>query len=451
MSTDKPLADVQPGGRVRLSDVLPEDVAQALATVNEVANDARHAGNYRVANALVHARVALSKQLLALSARQPVCNYEIQTENGPLKCSLAVYAEWQKNEEYIARLEEELKSARQPVGEPVAVVTTSERFTYGKLNRDLPDGTNLYAAPPAQAVDTVGPGPYLDEPDSPSNPLWKRLRSIANWLTELSPNAYMEAAELLLTASARIRKMGEAPPAQAVEMSPEFTDTARAAIAWVLWHHQGGSSPVGQPLRFALGMGQHDRMTDQQIAEAKRFAAWANATTEDFHQRAPAQDVELAPDHRGMRVDYHGLLGRSQEALRQRPELAEMVRQLHGHLTELGRRWYAGDRSVVDEFLQLYVIEADGRRELISSGSVCHSRPTWSVLQIGNEGAFYDPKGARRAFTYEKQPGNVIAGILGNATFGEYSGDSIDRGLALLKYLQEQGFGVFQTGEKVGQ
>jgi hypothetical protein len=58
-----------------------------------------------------------------------------------------------------------------------------------------------------------------------------------------------------------------------VEMTAEFTDTGRAAIAWVLWHHQGGSSPVGQPLRFALGMGQHDRMTDQQIAEAKRFAA----------------------------------------------------------------------------------------------------------------------------------------------------------------------------------
>lgn len=89
-------------------------------------------------------------------------------------------------------------------------------------------------------------------------------------------------------------KLYAAPVAAApVEMSPEFTDTARAAIAWVLWHHQGGSSPVGQPLRFALGMGQHDRMTDQQIAEAKRFAAWANATTEDFHQRAPAQAVDL--------------------------------------------------------------------------------------------------------------------------------------------------------------
>ncbi|MGV4800838.1 hypothetical protein ACSMEB_17215, partial [Stenotrophomonas maltophilia] len=51
--------------------------------------------------------------------RQPVGNYEVQTENGPLKCSLAVYAEWQKNEEYIERLKAELKSARQPVGEPV--------------------------------------------------------------------------------------------------------------------------------------------------------------------------------------------------------------------------------------------------------------------------------------------------------------------------------------------
>lgn len=83
------------------------------------------------------------------------------------------------------------------------------------------------------------------------------------------------------------------PVGEPVEMSPEFTDTARAAIAWVLWHHQGGSSPVGQPLRFALGMGQHDRMTDYQIAEAKRFAAWAGATTEGFHRRDPAQAVDL--------------------------------------------------------------------------------------------------------------------------------------------------------------
>jgi len=85
-----------------------------------------------------------------------------------------------------------------------------------------------------------------------------------------------------------------ASPAQSVEMSPDFTDTARAAIAWVLWHHQGGSSPVGQPLRFSLGMGQHDRMTDHQIAEAKRFAQWAGASTEGFHRHKSAQVVDLS-------------------------------------------------------------------------------------------------------------------------------------------------------------
>lgn len=57
------------------------------------------------------------------------------------------------------------------------------------------------------------------------------------------------------------------------EMSPDFTDTARAALLWLLWHHQGASSPVGQPIRFALGIGQHDRLNDHQLREAKRWEA----------------------------------------------------------------------------------------------------------------------------------------------------------------------------------
>lgn len=70
------------------------------------------------------------------------------------------------------------------------------------------------------------------------------------------------------------------------EMSPEFTDTARAALLWVLWHHQGGSSPVGQPLRFALGMGQHDHLSEHQVAEAKRWKELTKSRSEDFHARA---------------------------------------------------------------------------------------------------------------------------------------------------------------------
>ena len=72
------------------------------------------------------------------------------------------------------------------------------------------------------------------------------------------------------------------------ELSSEFTDTARAAIAWVLWHHQGASSPVGQPLRFALGMGADEPLPDWRIAEAKRYAEWAGATTAKFHEARPS-------------------------------------------------------------------------------------------------------------------------------------------------------------------
>ena len=44
-----------------------------------------------------------------------------------------------------------------------------------------------------------------------------------------------------------------------------------SALLWTLYHHQGGSSHIGQPIRKLLGIGQHDRMTDEQIAMAKQF------------------------------------------------------------------------------------------------------------------------------------------------------------------------------------
>ena len=67
-----------------------------------------------------------------------------------------------------------------------------------------------------------------------------------------------------------------------VDMSPEFTDTARAALLWVLWHHQGGSSPVGQPIRYVLGMGANEHLNAHQVNEAKRWASIAGSHTSDF-------------------------------------------------------------------------------------------------------------------------------------------------------------------------
>ena len=46
-----------------------------------------------------------------------------------------------------------------------------------------------------------------------------------------------------------------------------------AVLLWLLWHHQGGSSDIGQPIRAMLGMGQHDHLTDAQVAEARRIEA----------------------------------------------------------------------------------------------------------------------------------------------------------------------------------
>lgn len=46
-----------------------------------------------------------------------------------------------------------------------------------------------------------------------------------------------------------------------------------AAALLALYHHQGASSPVGQPIRKLLGIGQHDNLTDDQIAVAKAISA----------------------------------------------------------------------------------------------------------------------------------------------------------------------------------
>lgn len=74
----------------------------------------------------------------------------------------------------------------------------------------------------------------------------------------------------------------------------------------------------------------------------------------------------LAKDHDGARVSYQGMLQHSRRELRHADagSLAEMLRQLENHLTELGQRWYAGDTGVVDEILQLYCIEQDLRAGL---------------------------------------------------------------------------------------
>lgn len=60
------------------------------------------------------------------------------------------------------------------------------------------------------------------------------------------------------------------PDAGTIEHHPK-RQQMEAALLWTLYHHQGGSSHIGQPIRKLLGIGQHDRLTDEQLAQAKAF------------------------------------------------------------------------------------------------------------------------------------------------------------------------------------
>lgn len=66
--------------------------------------------------------------------------------------------------------------------------------------------------------------------------------------------------------------------------NPKLTAAMTAAekylglLLWTLYHHQGGSSNIGQPIRRSLGMGQYDLMTDEQIAYGKAAADFYHST-----------------------------------------------------------------------------------------------------------------------------------------------------------------------------
>lgn len=117
---------------------------------------------------------------------------------------------------------------------------------------------------------------------------------------------------------------------------------------------------VAQGYKGSMGGFQWDRESARAIERAAVLADREARLTEARSSGTPL----LADDHRGMRVDYSGLLKQTRSALeygRKEPGLAEMIRQLTGHMKELGQRWYAGDMRVVDEILQLYCVENDAR------------------------------------------------------------------------------------------
>lgn len=108
------------------------------------------------------------------------------------------------------------------------------------------------------------------------------------------------------------------------------------------------------------------------VAEAFNFKGFFDHGYRAALSRQPSAPASapslLAADHKGMKVDYSGMLGQAQSALGSRNlGIAEMLHQFQLHLEELGRRWYRGDIAVVDELLQLYCVEEDARAALAAA------------------------------------------------------------------------------------
>lgn len=137
---------------------------------------------------------------------------------------------------------------------------------------------------------------------------------------------------------------------------------------------RAAGEPVAWEIRFGYRQPASVELTPfaSRAEEARRLGLEVH----DLVRRgaAPQASAEAVPllagDHTGMRVDYSGLLMQAANALvagQAERGLAEMLRQLQGHLTEIGLRWYAGDTGVVDEFCQLYAIAGESRTTLKSA------------------------------------------------------------------------------------
>jgi hypothetical protein len=180
-------------------------------------------------------------------------------------------------------------------------------------------------------------------------------------------------------------------------------------------------------------MSSEMRVTDEMVDSAVRVAVeWDGADA-------------ISPQV--MRAALHAALLARTEAGADGAEPFGWWIECHGTDGDFGQ--FVTDRAFVELLRSHGVVERETALFTHPQDASGDAEVAWSVMRIGNDGAAYDPPNTRRAFTYEKQPGNIDASRLGRAADAAAiasAGDSIDRGLALLKELQALGFGVFHIG-----
>ena len=86
-------------------------------------------------------------------------------------------------------------------------------------------------------------------------------------MAALDSFGFNRAAETVARASTEIERLRAE-----VEALRADAETKRGLLLWALYRAQGGSSPVGQPIRRHLGIEQHAHLTLDQIQDAARAA-----------------------------------------------------------------------------------------------------------------------------------------------------------------------------------
>lgn len=162
-----------------------------------------------------------------------------------------------------------------------------------------------------------------------------------------------------------------APAAAAADLLPNAMWTRHGSGSTEWWSFKGYEARKDSADQWVLRKAGEElyRHTYLQVimAHAERKILEAAPTPPSTHA---APIPLLAADHKGMRVDYSGVFKHATTALARggkEPGLAEMLRQMKEHITELGQRWYAGDTAVVDELLQLYCVEKGARDALVAA------------------------------------------------------------------------------------
>ena len=220
----------------------------------------------------------------------------------------------------------------------------AEEHQFNAFVQDLIAATQLAAAP--QAVQPAVPDGWKLAPVEPTQAMIDAMPPV----DEVGYWAMYEAA--IACAPEAPAHPAEGVPAQDAEAKiEELLALARIMVRAAL---DADNKTQVQEIKAAI---------ESEVAFERAVRA-ALASTQPAAQGLDAAKL-LAEKHTGMKVDYRGLLGQVRRAIKHTSGgHEEMLRQLEGHITELGQRWYAGDTAVVDELLQLYCVERQGRADL---------------------------------------------------------------------------------------